>query len=772
MRKVLSFVLVLALVLGSFSMAFGLTDIAESDNSEAITVANDLGIITGFPDGTFKPDQAVNRAEFAAMITRALAIPDSALAAYTATSFKDTAGYGWAVPYLAFCESKGIMLGDGMGNAMPGRTISVNEAITMAARAIGYTENSAMLVGSWPANYVTLGQTLGLYDDVATATTISRESAAQVIYNSLTVDMVTVNTDGKTEKVNGGGTSMLTAGLGAAQGTAMVIVGTEDSDINLQKYVGAYVIPFTKDGDIIAMGDVKSTFLTGTYDTTTQKLDVDGVEYSVANTVTVDAVGYEFTNGLASVKGGTGLAMGTYTDVTLAVAKTGKTIDTVYSIATWTAPAGGTFLYEEDMLTDKALNNFKFALTEDDAIDYEAFSLLGVDSLEDIAEDNVVYVYTATIPGRTPAGATITKIEVGTDVVSGQIEKYVAADTEYYIGGNAYTDLTGTMVVGDTGTALLDYFGDVYDWDIESGTTGNYALLLASKAAIAGYDNGEVKLFTKAGEEVSYPAKDATIMNFASGAAAATLVKFDLNSAGKVTTLVAVTMDGNVTLKEFNAAGTIIDGKAVASDAVVFVKDTSATNEYSLGSVADINKESNITFTAAYDGKSKIQVIVIDDTYAGGANDTLAVVNAIDLVLNADGDKVQKLTGFAEGVEFTALTDDDTTVTLFTVTSAGLVKLTMNDSGVVTADATNETPVGTTATSVSVAAIDGKNIRVSDGAVVAPTWVALTDNVVVYALDDDGEYWEVKNVSYTKNKTVNLYKSDSDLDAYDIVIAW
>ena len=42
MRKVLSFVLVLALVLGSFSMAFGLTDVAGNDKQQAINVANDL----------------------------------------------------------------------------------------------------------------------------------------------------------------------------------------------------------------------------------------------------------------------------------------------------------------------------------------------------------------------------------------------------------------------------------------------------------------------------------------------------------------------------------------------------------------------------------------------------------------------------------------------------------------------------------------------------------------------------------------------------------
>ncbi|HVI41469.1 MAG TPA: S-layer homology domain-containing protein, partial [Anaerovoracaceae bacterium] len=83
MRKVLSFVLVLTLVLSSFSMAFaadttasaGLSDINGNANEDAIQVNYDLGIITGNPDGTFLPDKAVNRAEFAAMLTRALDIP-------------------------------------------------------------------------------------------------------------------------------------------------------------------------------------------------------------------------------------------------------------------------------------------------------------------------------------------------------------------------------------------------------------------------------------------------------------------------------------------------------------------------------------------------------------------------------------------------------------------------------------------------------------------------------------------------------------------------
>ena len=147
MKKVLSLVLTAALVLGSFSMAFAadtktstskLSDISTSANSDAIQVANDLGIVTGYPDGTFKPTQSVNRAEFAAMITRALAIPESALSGYKTTTFKDVKGYDWAVKYLGFCESKGIMLGD-----------TTTGSVTLGAKISGKTIKEVYSVVTW-----------------------------------------------------------------------------------------------------------------------------------------------------------------------------------------------------------------------------------------------------------------------------------------------------------------------------------------------------------------------------------------------------------------------------------------------------------------------------------------------------------------------------------------------------------------------------------------------------------------------------------------------
>ena len=54
------------------------------------------------------------------MMTRALAIPESALKGFKTSSFKDVPADHWAVTYLGYCNSKGIMTGIGdSGNFAP-----------------------------------------------------------------------------------------------------------------------------------------------------------------------------------------------------------------------------------------------------------------------------------------------------------------------------------------------------------------------------------------------------------------------------------------------------------------------------------------------------------------------------------------------------------------------------------------------------------------------------------------------------------------------------
>ncbi|NLM08527.1 MAG: S-layer homology domain-containing protein, partial [Clostridiales Family XIII bacterium] len=157
MRKVLSFVLVLSLVLGSFGMAFAapLSDVKGEDCADAVSVLTELGVVSGYPDGTYKPDNIVTRAEMAVIVVRALGLANYATGT---SSFSDMAGH-WSNAYVAYATSLGIIDGYPDGTFRPDNTVSYDEAAKMLVAALGYTPES--LPGTWPANYVVKAQALG-----------------------------------------------------------------------------------------------------------------------------------------------------------------------------------------------------------------------------------------------------------------------------------------------------------------------------------------------------------------------------------------------------------------------------------------------------------------------------------------------------------------------------------------------------------------------------------------------------------------------------------
>ena len=60
--------LILTLLLGQVASA-AFSDVNEgTDYISSITWMSENGVIQGYPDGTFKPDQCVNRAEFLKMM--------------------------------------------------------------------------------------------------------------------------------------------------------------------------------------------------------------------------------------------------------------------------------------------------------------------------------------------------------------------------------------------------------------------------------------------------------------------------------------------------------------------------------------------------------------------------------------------------------------------------------------------------------------------------------------------------------------------------------
>ena len=161
MKKVLSLILAMAMVMSSFTMAFALpSDVEGTDYATAVERLSALDIIVGYEDGTFKPDKTITRAEFAAIAIRALGMEDVAEGSIANTKFADVNANHWASGYVNLASSKGIIVGYPDGTFKPEAQVKYSEAITMLVRILGY--EPALDGKDWPSNYLSKASEIGL----------------------------------------------------------------------------------------------------------------------------------------------------------------------------------------------------------------------------------------------------------------------------------------------------------------------------------------------------------------------------------------------------------------------------------------------------------------------------------------------------------------------------------------------------------------------------------------------------------------------------------
>jgi S-layer homology domain len=103
-----------------------LSDISGNWAEPFIRVLTDKGIIAGYKDGTFRPDQPVTRAEFAALIRRAF--PDAPEVSSKKT-FRDVPPGYWAAEAISKASSIGFLAGDPGGTFRPADNIKRIESL-------------------------------------------------------------------------------------------------------------------------------------------------------------------------------------------------------------------------------------------------------------------------------------------------------------------------------------------------------------------------------------------------------------------------------------------------------------------------------------------------------------------------------------------------------------------------------------------------------------------------------------------------------------------
>ena len=184
----------------SSSQGVGFTDIANSWAAPYILKLAKAGVVNGYPDGTFRPEDTVTRAQFAKMLLTAMGVKpeqDSSVL----TGYSDYAGYAsWELPWLAAAVDHHVLSGYPDGTLRPDATVTWLEAAAMIGRAIGGSApvdfTGATAVPGWARPYVAVdlaqarGQGLlaggfNLTADSGEPLTRARAAAAVAVYMGL-----------------------------------------------------------------------------------------------------------------------------------------------------------------------------------------------------------------------------------------------------------------------------------------------------------------------------------------------------------------------------------------------------------------------------------------------------------------------------------------------------------------------------------------------------------------------------------------------------------
>jgi len=160
---------------------------AEKDINDMAT----KGIVSGVTATTFEPDRSITRAEFAALMARALKLS----AGNTESVFADVANDAWYAKEVSAAAAAGLIVGYD-GNFRPNDTITREEMAVVIMKAyafLGKTASSGQIdkfadkdtISDWAVNYVDQAVSTGMISGMSADTFAPKENATRAQVTSL-----------------------------------------------------------------------------------------------------------------------------------------------------------------------------------------------------------------------------------------------------------------------------------------------------------------------------------------------------------------------------------------------------------------------------------------------------------------------------------------------------------------------------------------------------------------------------------------------------------
>lgn len=731
--------------------------------AEAIELGVALNLFKGYEDGSFKPEGDITRAEFAAIVVRTLGQEAQAEGAKGTTKFIDVPSTHWASGYVNIAANLGIVNGYGDGNFGPEDKVTYEQAVKMVVVALGYEPavGSAGYPVGYLTIAQQRGVTNGVKG--TNGVPANRGQVAQMVFNALDVPLLEQTGFGTYVDYlvqDGTGDSaykktLLTEKLGIVKLKAIAVSSydlssSKKADLvnvellnvyktkyddefeagknidvavgttNLKSLVGFNVMLYVSYDDnssdesvaVYVKKDISNSselvVNSKDYEATTVAAGVATVAYwptstsrttdkiTIPNNATIYINGYKQAN-TATVSGtlGSNDFYG-YATFALLNSKTAtQDYDTLF-VTNYKNSVVESVNTSTGRVVVKAGSPISFAVDNKDITS----SLYDKDGKEldwkTLKENDLLSVRVVSEGSKKVYVATLVNNIVTGKITEVSADKFTIDGKEYEVDGQITA--TGDLSLEDEGTFYLDILGNIAYFDVTTGVSSNYAYIIASGSTGTIDSRAEIKMFTYKGEvvtlktasKVSITKADGTKNSYTSTVTAGAnndvldfiakddFVTFDVNSSGEISKIVfPQTKLGDTDTKVFSLYSTItgdtkasykdstqsirVDGRraTITDKTAIFLAPLTSTtpddDDYDLISLASLNDDydnwKNVSvFDVNKNGEAGAILITDPDSVdltSGGTN--IAMVVKRSEGKNAEGDSIYKYTVLQDG---------------------------------------------------------------------------------------------------------------------------
>jgi hypothetical protein len=159
-----------------------------------IALSVTLGLVKGYPDNTFKPEKGITRAELVTLLVRTMPVRLSEDLTYS--GFSDVSSKHWAAKYIAYGSFKKLVTGYPDGTFKPNKVLTRAEGITILARYANLREEPGtpppfpdLGPKFWANKYIAPAKKAGLLQylvgkNFEPSTPFTRAEACEVLYQT------------------------------------------------------------------------------------------------------------------------------------------------------------------------------------------------------------------------------------------------------------------------------------------------------------------------------------------------------------------------------------------------------------------------------------------------------------------------------------------------------------------------------------------------------------------------------------------------------------